>query len=65
MHPLLWRPATLGTSAAAVAAPERSKWMLRSIWSTLRALATFLGNGPTEDLPSSEPDLGHGMDPDG
>lgn len=40
--------------------------MLRSIWTALWALAALLGNGPsTEDLPSSEPDRGHGMDPDG
>lgn len=40
--------------------------MLRSIWSALRDLVALLGNGPdTEDLPSSEPDLGHGMDPNG
>jgi hypothetical protein len=40
--------------------------MLRSIWSTLRALVALLGNGPDpEDLPSSDLDLGHGMDPDG
>lgn len=40
--------------------------MLGSLWSTLRALVTLLGNIPNpEDLPSSEPDLGHGMDPNG
>jgi hypothetical protein len=40
--------------------------MLRSIWSTFWALAALLGGSPSpEDLTSSEPDLGHGMDPDG
>jgi hypothetical protein len=40
--------------------------MLRSIWSALWALAAQLGNRLNpEDLPSSDPDLGHGMDPDG
>lgn len=40
--------------------------MLRSIWTTFWALAALLGNVPNpEDLPSSEPDRGHGMDPDG
>jgi hypothetical protein len=40
--------------------------MLHSFWSALRVLAALLGNGPyLEDLPSSEPDLGHGMDPNG
>ena len=27
--------------------------------------ADLLGDQATEDLPSSEPDRGHGMDPDG
>ena len=40
--------------------------MLHSIWSALRALVALLGNGPDpEDLPSSDPDRGHGMDPNG
>lgn len=40
--------------------------MLRSIWSALWAVVASLGNGPNpEDLPSSETDLGHGMDPNG
>lgn len=40
--------------------------MLRSIWSALWALVALLGNSLNpEDLPSSDPDLGHGMDPNG
>jgi len=40
--------------------------MLRSIWSTLLVLAAVLGGSPgPEDLTSSDPDRGHGMDPDG
>lgn len=40
--------------------------MLHSIWITLRALAALLGGNPSpRDLTSSEPDRGHGMDPDG
>jgi len=40
--------------------------MLHSFWSALWALVALLGNRPhPEDLPSSEPDLGHGMDPNG
>lgn len=36
--------------------------MLRSLW----ALLALLGNIPNpEDLPSSDPDRGHGMDPNG
>jgi len=41
--------------------------MLRSIWNTLwAALIALLGSclNP-EDLPSSDTDLGHGMDPNG
>jgi hypothetical protein len=49
-----------------VAVLERRKRMLRSFWSALRVLAALLGQGPhPEDLLSSEPDLGHGMDPNG
>ncbi len=40
--------------------------MLLSIWSALWALIALLGNGPNPEAPPpSEPDLGHGMDPDG
>ena len=40
--------------------------MLHSLWSVLRALAALLGNSLNPgDLPSSDPDLGHGMDPNG
>ncbi len=40
--------------------------MLRSLWNALGALVALLGNGPNPgDLPSAEPDRGHGMDPDG
>jgi hypothetical protein len=40
--------------------------MLHSIWSTLVGLFSLLGAAPhSEDLPSSEPDRGHGMDPNG
>ena len=40
--------------------------MLRSIWTTLLALLALLGNDPNPgDLPSSDPDRGHGMDPNG
>jgi hypothetical protein len=40
--------------------------MLRSIWSALWALVALLSNGANPgDLSSSDPDLGHGMDPNG
>lgn len=40
--------------------------MLFSIWSALAGLFGFLGGSLSpEDLSSSNPDLGHGMDPDG
>lgn len=40
--------------------------MLHSIWSALWGFIALLGNSPNpEGLSSSEPDRGHGMDPDG
>lgn len=40
--------------------------MLHSIWGTLVGLFSLLGTAPhPEDLSSSEPDRGHGMDPNG
>lgn len=48
------------------AALEGGKWMPLSLWTTLLSLIALLGKGANpEDLSSSDPDLGHGMDPDG
>lgn len=60
-----YRPAP-SAHRRAVAGPEKERSMLHFIWSALAGLSGLLGTAPhPEDLPSSEPDRGHGMDPNG